>query len=353
MLIDNELRISYLNQAIIDLFKSHEGLLQKQWPRFQANKKLLLGADIDGLYQEFIPEDKGFNLAEPTSGSVEVSLEHLFCKVTASPVYDQENELLGHCLEILDISRQREQELQLLDASAKIDAISKAQAVIEFNMDGTIISANDNFLQTLGYRLEEVQGKHHSMFVEPGVETSAEYLEFWQKLNAGEFESGEYKRLGKGGKEVWIQAFYNPVFDLTGKPVKVVKFATDVTKQKQLNADFSGQIAAISKSQAVIEFNMALSSMPTKISCKRLVIGWRKSRDAITVSLLNPVLKAVANTRSFGNNSSAVNMSQKSISVSLRGAGKYGSRLLITLFLISTASLSRWLSSPPMLPGKN
>ncbi|MBL4941571.1 MAG: PAS domain-containing protein [Colwellia sp.] len=136
------------------------------------------------------------------------------------------------------------------------EAISKAQAVIEFNMDGTIISANDNFLNALGYTLAEVQGQHHNMFVEPAFKESAEYREFWAKLNRGEYESKEYKRLGKGGKEVWIQASYNPIFDLNGKPYKVVKYATDVTAQKLENANFSGQIDAISKAQAVIEFNM-------------------------------------------------------------------------------------------------
>ena len=148
------------------------------------------------------------------------------------------------------------QKLQNADFSGQIEAISKAQAVIEFNMDGTIITANDNFLSTLGYRLEEVQGQHHSMFVEPHFKASNEYKVFWESLNRGEFESKEYKRLGKGGKEVWIQASYNPILDLNGKPYKVVKFATDVTAQKLQSADFSGQIDAISKAQAVIEFNM-------------------------------------------------------------------------------------------------
>ncbi|PKG82405.1 methyl-accepting chemotaxis protein [Colwellia sp. 75C3] len=145
---------------------------------------------------------------------------------------------------------------ELLELKAKFDAISKAQAVIEFNMDGTIITANENFLSTLGYTLEEIQGKHHSLFVEPAYKASNEYKEFWAKLNRGEFESQEYKRLGKGGKEVWIQASYNPIIDLNGKPYKVVKFASDVTQQKLFNADSSGQIEAISKAQAVIEFNM-------------------------------------------------------------------------------------------------
>jgi methyl-accepting chemotaxis protein len=148
------------------------------------------------------------------------------------------------------------EKLKNADFSGQLDAISKSQAVIEFNMDGTIITANDNFLNTLGYQLDEIQGQHHQMFVTPEDKNSYQYQEFWQKLNQGEYQTNEYKRLGKGGKEVWIQASYNPIFDLNGKPFKVVKYATDVTQEKLKNADFSGQISAISKAQAVIEFNM-------------------------------------------------------------------------------------------------
>ncbi|MBW8857453.1 MAG: PAS domain-containing protein, partial [Bradyrhizobium sp.] len=110
-------------------------------------------------------------------------------------------------------------------------AIEKAQAVIEFNMDGTIITANANFLGTLGYSLAEIKGKHHSMFVEPSERDGAAYREFWATLNRGQYQAAEYKRIGKGGKEVYIQASYNPILDLNGKPFKVVKYATDVTKQ--------------------------------------------------------------------------------------------------------------------------
>ncbi len=143
-----------------------------------------------------------------------------------------------------------------LEESGKTAAISRAQAVIEFNLDGTIITANENFLNALGYSLGEIQGKHHSMFVEPAVRDSAAYREFWAKLNRGEYDAAEFKRIGKGGKEVWILASYNPILDEKGKPFKVVKFATNVTEQRLRTADLSGQIAAIGKSQAVIEFNM-------------------------------------------------------------------------------------------------
>src|SRR5215469_5125619 len=146
--------------------------------------------------------------------------------------------------------------MQELEAIGQVAAIHKSQAVIEFEMDGTVVTANENFLHVLGYTLEEVKGRHHSMFVEEAYRQSAAYRDFWAALNRGEYQAAEYKRIGKGNKEVWIQASYNPILDAKGTPVKVVKFATDVTAQKVKNADFAGQISAIHKSQAVIEFAM-------------------------------------------------------------------------------------------------
>jgi len=124
---------------------------------------------------------------------------------------------------------------QAADYAGQLAAISKTQAVIEFNMDGTIITANDNFLATLGYTLDEIQGQHHSMFAEPDFKASTEYQQFWDKLNRGEYAAGEYKRIGKGGKEIWIEASYNPIMDLNGIPFKIVKYATDITELKALN----------------------------------------------------------------------------------------------------------------------
>ena len=138
----------------------------------------------------------------------------------------------------------------------QVKALHRVQAVIEFHLDGTIVHANDNFLQTLGYTLEEIQGKHHAMFVDAEYAQSREYRDFWANLGRGEFDAGQYRRIGKGGREIWIQASYNPVFDSNGRPYKVVKFATDITAQKFQAADFAGQLAAINKSQAVIEFDL-------------------------------------------------------------------------------------------------
>jgi len=149
-----------------------------------------------------------------------------------------------------------EQKMVFADLQGQIEAINKSQATIQFNMDGTIITANDNFLNAVGYTLGEVQGKHHSMFVDPAYKNSSEYQNFWQKLNRGEFDAAEYKRIGKGGKEIWIQASYNPIADMNGKPFKVVKYATDATAQKMQVADLTGQMEAVNKSQATIAFNM-------------------------------------------------------------------------------------------------
>ncbi len=124
--------------------------------------------------------------------------------------------------------------VQNAEYEGKINAIGKAQAIIEFNLDGTILTANENFLKTLGYSLNEIKGQHHKMFCEPEYVKSADYERFWKKLNTGEFDTGRYLRFGAHDKKVWIQATYNPILDANGKPYKVVKFAVDITKQVEL-----------------------------------------------------------------------------------------------------------------------
>ena len=142
------------------------------------------------------------------------------------------------------------------ELTAKLEALNKSQAVIEFDLDGNILYANGNFLTAMGYTLDEIRGRHHGMFVDDAYKQSAEYKEFWSKLNSGIYQAGEFKRIGKGGREVWIQASYNPIIGSNGKPVKVIKYAADITQSKMQNADYLGQISAVNKSQAVIEFDL-------------------------------------------------------------------------------------------------
>jgi methyl-accepting chemotaxis protein len=142
------------------------------------------------------------------------------------------------------------------EVKAQIEAINKSQAVIEFDMQGIVLHANENFLAALGYRLDEIKGKHHSLFVDPTERNAPEYKAFWDGLRRGEYQASEYKRIGKGGRVIWIQASYNPMLDRRGDPQKIIKFATDITDQKIRNMDFRGKIEAINKSQAVIEFEL-------------------------------------------------------------------------------------------------
>jgi methyl-accepting chemotaxis protein len=142
------------------------------------------------------------------------------------------------------------------DLTAVYQALDRVQALIEFDLEGIVVAANENFLKIFGYELEEVVGKHHRMFCEPDYADSDEYAEFWKKLGAGEFNCAEFKRFGKGGKEIWLQASYNPVFDENGLPIRIVKFATDVTAAKLQIAEYEGMIRAIERAQAVIEFDL-------------------------------------------------------------------------------------------------
>ena len=140
------------------------------------------------------------------------------------------------------------------ESRAKLEAFDRSQAIIEFKMDGTIITANANFLKAVGYALGEIQGRQHAMFVEQSERDSSAYRQFWDSLNRGEFQTREFKRIGKGGREIWIQASYNPVLGRNGRPYKVVKLATDITERVLQSADWKGQIEAINRSSAVIEF---------------------------------------------------------------------------------------------------
>jgi methyl-accepting chemotaxis protein len=161
-----------------------------------------------------------------TRGQQEVWIEAAY-----NPVLNRK----GHVCRIVkyasDITaRQRE----YADLRGQVNAMKRSQAVIEFDLNGNVLDANDNFLNAMGYRLEDVKGQHHSLFVDAQYRTSAEYRQFWDKLARGVFQAGQYKRYGRGGREVWIEASYNPIFDLNGRPYKVVKFATDINAQIEL-----------------------------------------------------------------------------------------------------------------------
>ncbi|WP_050628798.1 methyl-accepting chemotaxis protein [Bradyrhizobium viridifuturi] len=249
MVADENLNIVYLNEAVMALLREAEADLKRELPQFDVDK--LIGTNIDIFHRN--PGHQRQMLARLTSSyRAVIKIGERTFDLVATPLAGRDGRRVGTVVEWADASIR----LQNLSYAAQAAAASRAQAVIEFALDGTILTANDNFLNAMGYSLEDIRGKKHSMFVESSEQGSAGYNEFWAALNRGEYQTGEYRRIGNRGREVWILASYNPVLDERGKPLKVVKFATDVTRQKLRNADFAGQIDAINRSQAVIEFNL-------------------------------------------------------------------------------------------------
>ena len=144
---------------------------------------------------------------------------------------------------------------QLNEKNAILNALERVTAVIEFDLGGTILWANDNFLKTMGYSLDEISGQHHRIFLDAEQANSTEYATFWKSLSAGEVLNGRFQRVDKSGNVVWLEASYNPVLDSVGKPYKIIKFATDITEQVIRDQDASAQLKAINKVMGVIEFS--------------------------------------------------------------------------------------------------
>lgn len=248
---DRDLRLVYLNQRAQATMRSIGSTLQEV---FGVSPGELQGIDIDRFHGDRAKHIRRL-LNDPSNLPYrkEIKVGKLMLDLNVNAIIDVAGEFIGTVVNWEDVTETR---LSTADLAGQIAAIGKAQAVIEFQLDGSVITANENFLKALSYSLDEIKGRHHSMFVDEAYRQSGEYREFWAKLNRGEYQAAEYKRIGKGGKEVWIQASYNPIFDLSGKPFKVVKYATDVTREKLLSADSAAQISAIGKAQAIIEFQL-------------------------------------------------------------------------------------------------
>ena len=237
------------NENFLNLVGYREGELAGEHNRMLIDPEFAISAAYRALWESL-------NRGESVSDEFKLSNKdgkQVWIQASYNPVLDLRGRPVKIVLICSDVTAQK---MRLMDFAGQLEVLGKCQAVIEFHLDGTIITANDNFLELMGYQLNEVQGKHHSLFVDPEYVKSNDYLLMWQRLNAGESFSQDYKRIAKGGKEVWIQASYSPVLDINGRPVKVIKFATDVTAQKILHTDNAGQMVAIGRSHALIEFEL-------------------------------------------------------------------------------------------------
>jgi methyl-accepting chemotaxis protein len=222
MMVDRDFVVTYVNDPTRELLRKNAAAFQAIWPTFNPDK--ILGCCIDMFHKN--PDHQRRLLSNPSQLPIrtEITIGDLKVSLTVNGCFDARGNYVGNVLEWLDVTTIRLNEGMLA-------SINKVQAVIEFDTDGRIVNANDNFLDVMNYGLEEIRGQHHSMFVEAAYRATPEYREFWAKLARGEYDANQYKRLGKGGKEVWIQASYNPILDAKGKAFKVVKFATDITPQ--------------------------------------------------------------------------------------------------------------------------
>ncbi|MGQ8367270.1 methyl-accepting chemotaxis protein [Glaciecola sp. 1036] len=246
MISDNDLNIIYTNDSVVDLLKDHEREIQKELPHFEANN--LVGKNIDIFHKN--PAHQRRMLADMNSKSVSsITVGELNLKLTLVPLFDEQNTRIGFMVEWLE-------QTDILKKTAMLDALDRSQAVIEFSPKGIIRAANKNFLDTLGYKESEIVGKHHQIFMPQEERNTSAYREFWENLAKGKFAAGDFKRIDKDGREVWINASYNPVMNESGQVMAVVKYASNITEQKVKAADYEGQIEAISKSQAVIEFDL-------------------------------------------------------------------------------------------------
>ena len=227
MMVDRDLTIIDLNDATRALLKANEAAFARAFPGVALDR--MVGTSIDVFHKD--PSHQRAMLAQPLARPhiAEISVGDLRFALRVMSVLDAGGDYVGNVLEWNDVTELRKH-------AGMLEALSKAQAVIEFSLDGTIQSANGNFLSTTGYRLEEILGRHHSMFVDPAEVQSGAYRAFWEKLGRGEHDAGQYRRVGKDGREVWLQASYNPILDARGTPLKVVKFATDISAQKQVAA---------------------------------------------------------------------------------------------------------------------
>jgi len=225
MMVDTDFIVTYVNEQTMKLMRENVDDFRKMWPTF--NPENIVGTCIDMFHKH--PAQQHAILRDPARlpFRTEITVGALKIMLLVSGAFDKNGKLVGNILEWRDVTEARVNE-------SMIAALNKSQAIIEFTMDGKIVDANENFVRAMGYSLDEIRGCHHSMFVDPDEAGSPAYKALWEKLNRGEFDAAQYRRIGKGGKEVWIQASYHPILDAKGKPFKVMKmFSTDMAAMRE------------------------------------------------------------------------------------------------------------------------
>jgi methyl-accepting chemotaxis protein len=270
MLADTNLKITYLNPAVRDLLQEAEADLRKELPRFSIDN--LVGSNIDVFHKD--PSHQRNMLASlRTRHSATIWIGTRAFDLLVTPLMEGDRRV-GFVVEWANAAAR----LQNIDYTAQIAAFGRYQAMIEFTPDGTIVNANRNFLDAMGYTLDEVKGRHHRIFCEPSYRDSPDYAKHWETLARGEFVAAEFKRIAKGGRKIIIQGSYNPIVDPAGKVLKVVKFVVDVTKRVEALQEIGGALTGLASGDLEQRMERATNCGPTSMErCRRCRAPCRRS----------------------------------------------------------------------------
>jgi methyl-accepting chemotaxis protein len=243
---DPKLNLVYANPRALATLRGMEGELRKV---FGLGVDDILGGSIHRFHRDPRAVERLLHNPAALPHSTEFTFGTITLQARINAVPGGGGAVAGYVVNWEDLTAAREEQARL---SAMLDAIDRTQAVIEFKPDGTVVTANDTFLRVMGYTLDEIKGRHHGMFVDDATRTGPGYAEFWARLGRGEYQAGEFRRVGKGGREVWIQGNYTPVPDRTGRTAKVVKYASDVTAQVKLRLDVEGVLRRVAESATTL-----------------------------------------------------------------------------------------------------
>ena len=228
MMVDRDLVVTYVNEATRDLLTTHEAVFASVWPGFEADG--IVGSCIDRFHKN--PEHQRSMLSDPKNlpHRADIQIEHMTFNLQVSGQFDGAGALVGHTLEWSDVTRLREKERESEQYRRQMDAVDKTLAIIRFKTDGTVIDANQQFIQAMGYELDEIVGQHHRLFCTPEVANSSDYEQLWSDLRAGRSQRREVERRNKSGEQIWLEATYTPVCDDDGRVYEVAKYAFDITE---------------------------------------------------------------------------------------------------------------------------
>ena len=243
---DPSLTLVYANERALETLRGLAGEIEAA---FGVEVDEVVGASIHRFHKDKRRIERILKNPEALPHQAEFGFGNVLLQAKINAIRGVGQEVLGYIVSWEDVSQWKVEQARFRSI---VDAIDKSQAVIEFQLDGTIVAANENFLRTMGYTLDEIVGRHHSLFVDEQYRQSYEYKEFWTRLGRGEFQAAEYKRIAKGNREVWLQASYNPILDQSGRPQKVIKYAADVTAQVKLRLDIQSAFKEVASNATAL-----------------------------------------------------------------------------------------------------